>query len=87
MINGFNTFLNNWHAGKNERQKLQHLYLLLSIAIVLIAGILSLFSASIGQTMVKVALFTADVFLSNAIVWNLLQATVLSKLTARAKRK
>ncbi len=87
MIESFGNFLNNWHANKSERQKLQHIYLLLSITIVLVAGVLSLFSASLGQMTVKIALFTAAVFFSNAVVWNLLQSALLSKLTVRAKRK
>jgi hypothetical protein len=87
MFEGFKLYLNNWNYAKSERQKLQHCYLLLTISIVLLAGIISLFSVKVGHTIVLVALFTIAVYLANAIIWNLLQSALVSRLSTRPKRK
>lgn len=78
---------NRWNALKNERQKLQHCYLALSIVIVLLAGVISLINADSGRTVVKLALVAISAFLVNAFVWNLLQSSVLTKISSKPKRR
>jgi cell division protein FtsW (lipid II flippase) len=87
MIENFLTVLNNWNSGKNERQKLQHALLALTVVIVLIAGMISLVSADIGHNVVRLALFTLAAFVANGFIWNLLQSLVLSKLSNKPRRK
>jgi hypothetical protein len=79
--------LNNWNTNKNERQKLQHAYIILTILIILIAGIISLFNAKHGHSFVKAALFTTAAFTSNAIIWSLVQTSLITKLNTRPRRK
>jgi NADH:ubiquinone oxidoreductase subunit 6 (subunit J) len=79
--------LNTWNAAKSERQKLQHTLICLAGAIVLIAGIVSLFNAKLGHDIVRVALFAVAVFFANALVWNLLQSSLLSKLSTKSRRR
>lgn len=79
--------LNNWNISKNERQKLQHAYLVLTVLIVLIAGIISLFDGELGHDIVLIALMAISAFFINSIVWNLLQSSLLDKLPTKAKRK
>jgi hypothetical protein len=79
--------LNAWNATKSERQKLQHGYLALALFIVLLAGIVSLFKASYGHDLVVVALGVLITFAINAIVWNLLQSSLISKLSTKPRRK
>lgn len=55
--------LNNWNAQKSERQKLQHAYLVLTVIIVLIAGIVSLFDGNLGHNIVLLALLAIAKFL------------------------
>lgn len=78
--------LNKWNSTKNERQKLQHVYLALTFAIVLLAGIVSLFNAKVGHQIVLVALGAVLAFFINAIVWNLLKSSLLEKLPSRSKK-
>ncbi len=87
MLNLFSQMLRDWHATKNERQKLQYGLLFLSFAIILIAGIVSLFDASLSHSIVLIALFTLAGFVANGLVWNLLDAFVLSKLSTKPRRK
>jgi len=81
------TSLTNWNATKNERQKLQHGYLALAVVVILIAGIISLFNASLGHNVVKVALVALAAFIANAFAWNLMQSSLLAKLTTKPKRR
>lgn len=78
--------LNKWNATKTERQKLQHSYLVLAFAIVLLAGIVSLFNANVGHQVVLVALVSLAAFAVNAIVWNLLKSALIEKLSSKPKK-
>jgi len=42
--------LNNWHTTKNERQKLQDSYIVLSVIVVLTAGIIALSTPASAMT-------------------------------------
>jgi predicted MFS family arabinose efflux permease len=77
--------LTRWNLVKTERQKLQHIYLVLTVAIVVAAGIASFFDATLGHRVVLVALVTLGAFAVNAVVWNLLQSALLEKLTTKPK--
>ena len=78
--------LNKWNATKTERQKLQHSYIVLAFAIVLLAGIISLFNANLGHQVVLIALGSLAAFAANAVVWNLLKSALLEKLSSRSKK-
>lgn len=79
--------LESWNANKSERQKLQHAYLVLIVIVVLIAGVVSLVNGDFGQTIVRLALIALLTYSVNAIVWNLLQSSVLDKLSDKPKSK
>ena len=87
MIEHLLTVLNSWNASKNERQKLQYALLAMTLVIVLLAGLISLLSPSIGHAVVRFALFAAAAFVANGFVWNLLQSLILSRLTSKPRRK
>lgn len=78
--------LNKWNATKTERQKLQHSYIVLAFAIVLLAGIVSLFNANLGHQVVLVALGSTAAFAVNAVIWNLLKSSLIEKLSSRSKK-
>lgn len=86
MYEVITTSLNKWNATKNERQKLQHLYLVLTFVVVLLAGIVSLFNAGIGHQIVLVALGSIMVFVINALIWNLLKSSLIEKLASKPKK-
>jgi hypothetical protein len=80
------TSLNKWNATKTERQKLQHAYIVLAFAGVLLAGIIGLFNANLGHQVVLIALSSLAAFAVNAVVWNLLKSSLIEKLSSRSKR-
>lgn len=79
--------INKWNTTKSERQKLQHTYLVLAVVIVLIAGVVSLFNATLGHNIVKLALLAIATFIVNAVGWSLLQSSLLDKLSTKSRRK
>ncbi|MBC7565013.1 hypothetical protein H7100_02145 [Candidatus Saccharibacteria bacterium] len=87
MYESLKTALYTWNTKTNERQKLQHVYLVIIVAGILIAGVVTLVNADLGHNIVLVALFAIVVYVANAVVWNLLKAGLLSKIPTRLKRK
>jgi cell division protein FtsW (lipid II flippase) len=87
MIENIISQLSAWNTTKSERQKLQHSILVLTVVIILVAGIISLFKAQLGHDIVRFAVFSAAVYGANAIVWNMLHSALLAKLPARTKRR
>lgn len=76
-----------WSNSTTERHKLQHSYLVITILMVLIAGIVSLVNARLGHKLTYIALTAISIFIINALVWNLLNSIILSKIPKRIKHK
>lgn len=87
MLQDFKDAIVRWGNSTTERQKLQHAYLALTVAAILVAGIVSLINANQGHRITYIALAAISVFIINAFVWNLLNSILLSKLPTRPKRK
>lgn len=87
MFENTKSVLISWNASSSERQKLQHVYLVIAVIIVFGAGIVSLINPAFGHELVKIALYAVIVFLANAVVWNLLQSSFLSKIPKKSSRK
>ncbi len=79
--------LKEWNSSKNERQKLQHAYLMLTVVVILAAGVATAFNAKLAHTIVKLALVALGTFAVNAVAWNLLQSSLFDKLLSKPKRK
>lgn len=67
-------YFRNWANETNDRTKMQHAYIAITIVVVLASGILSLFDAPLGRTLVGVAVGTLLIFITNGIVWALLHS-------------
>ena len=87
MLQSIRESLENWNSSKNERQKLQHLYLALTVVVIFCAGIFTLFNPEFGQTTAVFAFVALVVYIVNGVVWNLAESVLLSKLGRKAKRK
>lgn len=75
-----------WNRNTNERQKLQHAYIVIAIAVLLIAGLVSLIDSQSGQDLLNVSLFAAAIFIVNTLIWSLMDSMVVTKLSNRRKR-
>lgn len=80
MLKSASKFIEEWNQHTSERAKLQHSYVVLAIASILIAGLVGLINYDLGQQLVALALICAGVFLANALAWALLSGLILVKL-------
>lgn len=87
MFESIKSALESWNSYSSERQKLQHTYLAVAVIVVFGSGLISLINAELGHDIVRVALLAVMVFFTNALVWNLLQSSLLSKLPKKPRKK
>lgn len=81
MNQSLRKYLRNWNTDTNDRTKLQHAYIAITVIVVLASGILSLFDAPLGRTLVGVAVGALLIFITNGIVWALLHSATTRAFT------
>lgn len=79
--------LSEWNASHSERSKLQHGYIGLTVATILLAGLIGLIDYDLGQRLTALALLLLGVFFVNLITWTLLSGLLLSSLDERTATK
>ena len=72
--------LREWSRSTTERQKLQHVYLAVAAAMLVVAGVFGLANYTLGQQLLAIAIAAAGAFLVNAVAWALLQSFVLLRI-------
>lgn len=82
----FNAVL-EWNKSTNERQKLQHVYIVLIMLSVIVAGIVALIDAPTGQNILLVTAVAGAIFLANAIIWSLVESVFVARLSGRRKKQ
>lgn len=75
--------LTSWHQKNDDRTKLQQLYIILAVALLLLAGVIGLINHELGQSILAAAIVMAGLFLVNAVAWSLLQSAILSRIPKR----
>lgn len=83
MFESIQESLKKWNTKYDSRAKLQHTYIVTAVGLVLAAGVISLVNRNMGQNVLVVAIISAGAFLTNAVVWSLLQSAVISRLSVR----
>lgn len=86
MINGLNNALLEWFRSTSDRKKLQHVYLIILILSVVLAGLVSLIDPNTGQDILLVSAAAGAIYIINAVLWALFESTLLSHLSGRRKR-
>jgi tellurite resistance protein TehA-like permease len=85
MYQSLKIALNSWNDSTTDRQKLQHTYIAVAVALLIVAGVLGLINQPLGQQILAIAIAAAVVFLVNAVIWALLQSFVLLRVTITPK--
>lgn len=82
-------FIIDWNQKTSERQKIQHVYLVITVIGALGAGMIALVDPDLGHNVVQAAFYAFLVFIANAVVWNLLNSVLISKFPTptRSRRK
>lgn len=83
MIQAIKDMLSEWNASHSERVKLQYAYLAVSLAGIVLAGLVGLLDYDASRAILRVCFAGLGIFLVNAIVWALLFSLVLNRLPAR----
>jgi hypothetical protein len=80
--------LSDWNAAYSERAKLQHAYLVVSVAGIVVAGLVGLLNYDASRAILRICFAGLGIFLVNAIAWALLFGLVLNKFPSkRSNRK
>lgn len=82
MFQSIKTSLMNWNDSTTDREKLQHAYIAVAGALLIVAGIFGLLNQTLGQQILTGAIAAAVIFLINAVAWALLQSLILLRVTA-----
>jgi NADH:ubiquinone oxidoreductase subunit 6 (subunit J) len=83
MIESTKEALALWQTKNSDRVKMQHVYIVLAVALLITAGVVGLINRELGQNILTVAIVSAVLFLINAVVWSLVQSALLSRLPKR----
>lgn len=87
MFENVRTAVTQWNQRTSDRQKLQHSYVVLLLAVIFLAGIVSLFSGERSRQLMYVAFALITTLAVNFLVWALLKTTVLDKLPRQTGRR
>lgn len=85
MFTSIQRDLVQWFKTTDDRTKLQHSFLAITVVLFVASGLLGLLNHRLGQILLQTAYVAIAAFLINALTWALLQAFVFSRLNARAR--
>ncbi|HEU4914314.1 MAG TPA: hypothetical protein VFT16_02810 [Candidatus Saccharimonadales bacterium] len=74
--------LAEWNATHTERTKMQHAYLAVSLAGIVVAGLVGLLDYDASRAILRVCFGGLAIFGINAVVWALVFSLVCNKLPA-----
>ncbi len=83
MYTAFIDALKQWNKTNDRHAKLQHVYLTLAVAVLILAGLTNLVNYRLGQSFLLLSATAALVFIGNAVVWALTDAFIISRLQKR----
>ena len=79
--------LRQWNKTNDRHAKLQHIYLSLAIAILVLAGLMGLVNYGLGQSLLFLSTVSLLIFIANAVVWALTDSFIVSRLSKRSPKK
>ena len=86
MYQTLKDMLVEWNATHTERTKLQHAYLAVSLAGIVLAGLVGLLDYEASRAILRICFAGLGIFAINAIAWALLFSLVVNKLPKRTRR-
>lgn len=86
MFKHLENFLIDWKRETTDRQKLQSVYLAVAVAVLVIAGLISLIDADLGQKISFIAGFAFMGFIANAVVWSLFVTNLVDRIKDRRRQ-
>lgn len=87
MYSVLNDALKQWNKGSDRHTKLQHIYIVLAVAVLILAGLTSLINYSLGQDLLRVSGVLVGIFVINAVAWALADSFIVSNLSRRSNKR
>ncbi|MET1033221.1 MAG: hypothetical protein ABWX94_01860 [Candidatus Saccharimonadales bacterium] len=88
MIQSIKDMMSDWNSTYNERAKLQHAYIVVSLIGIVIAGLVGLLNYDASRTILRFCFAGLGIVVANAVAWALLSGMILNRFPAkRASRK
>lgn len=87
MLASFIESLQTWNKAHDTRSKLQHSYIVLAIATLVLAGLIGLINYNLGQSVLVLACGLILMFIANAVLWALLESFLLNRLSSRKSNR
>jgi energy-converting hydrogenase Eha subunit A len=86
MLKYLENFLIDWKKETTDRQKLQSVYLSLAVLTLVVAGVVALVNAELGQYISYVAGMAFVAYLVNAVVWKLVVDSLVERIKDRRRQ-
>ena len=80
------TFLAKWNKDTDSLAKVQGAYAVLAIVMLLVAGLVSLASPNLGQSMLFFAVVLGLTFIGNGVMWALVRTFALPHIEKSAPK-
>lgn len=87
MYSVLNDALKQWNKNNDRHTKLQHIYLLAAVGVLVLAGLVGLINYGIGQNLLKASVALIGVFVINAVAWALADSFIVSRLAKRSTKR
>lgn len=86
MFQAIKDMLSEWNSAYNERAKLQHAYIVVSVIGIVVAGLVGLLNYDASRTILRLCFAGLGIVVANAVAWALLSGMVLSRFPARRRK-
>ena len=77
--------LRDWNKNTGERQKLQHVYAVAAVILLVVAGLFGLVNNTISDVLLQLTFVSAALFIINSVAWALLDSFLLQRLKTKRK--
>lgn len=81
-MQSFFTYLSQWNKDTDRYSKMQYIYIILAISLLVVAGLVSLVFPNLGQSLVFLAGVSALVFVANGVIWAMVKTFVVPNIQA-----
>lgn len=79
--------LRQWNKSNDRHAKLQYIYSVTAVGLLVLAGLIGLINYNLGQIIVKIAAALLGIAVINAVAWALADAFIISRIATRASKR
>lgn len=83
MFHAIKDMMIEWNSTYNERAKLQHAYIIVSLLGIIIAGLVGLLNYDASRTILRLCFAGLGIVVANAVAWALVSGMILNRFPAK----